>query len=381
MTTIKVIYKSIIRRFSLPSNTRWTDLEAKVRELFSIPSTIPIQLSYRDEDGDAITLSTDFELQEILTQQPQGTTFKFILSVLSVDENEENKADEDSWVLESRERAESINTVMSDETASIPEEATGLQIQQEHVIANPENPFLQHSEPQKIQKPIQTSEETVATKEPIIEPQSRSPSYNHTILTDEVNDPISQQNDLEKDKQKEAPGETSNIAASSSTSKTEEQSPIIGFAAKFLNQCQDGLASNPQIFETIHGVMEKIRAVPAELASFRNRFVAEATREGETSDNDFFSWARGRSFPFSFSQEEELTQEALQEKLDLLHQMGYCEDDEQNTNLLNLYNGNLEYVIEVLIEQQEQRVRAPQGQERSSSNNGQEGQETRPYNI
>ncbi|KAG9297701.1 hypothetical protein G9A89_011216 [Geosiphon pyriformis] len=489
MASIKVIYKSTVRRFTLasPSTTSWAHLEDTLRNLFSIPSTIPIQLSYTDEDGDVITLSTDFELQEILTQQPQGTTFKFNLTTLAADGDEANK---DAWVLESRERAPSVNTVRSDETVNIREGVAGLQIQEEPVVVNPENSFLQNSTPQKTQKPIQIDEKIFTTKEPIVEPQSRPPSYYHAALSDEANDPISPQNDSEKGKKKDAPGETSAKAASSSTPKTDESTPIIDLAANFeklLNQFHDVLISNPQIIETANGVMEQIlAAVPVDLqiwkewlASFRNRSGSptDYAREDEGDDyNDetnqqqqqhqhqrqqrqqqggpsFFpnfppgfpfhngapwdapGFPFGGSAPFAFSQdnfnhatgnrcgrsnynkcaqrgtggcrrgpygtrgrpfgghqqhwqshaqpqEEKITQEAIKEKLNILHQMGYWEDDEQNTDLLTRYNGNLERVIEVLIQQHERRDRAAQGQERASSNNAQEGQEEKqPYNL
>ncbi|EXX70563.1 hypothetical protein RirG_086210 [Rhizophagus irregularis DAOM 197198w] len=53
---------------------------------------------------------------------------------------------------------------------------------------------------------------------------------------------------------------------------------------------------------------------------------------------------------------EELSQEELKEKINLLHSMGFWEDDVKNEELLKRYNGNIERVIEILIREQTERV-------------------------
>ncbi|CAG8670980.1 19443_t:CDS:1 [Cetraspora pellucida] len=97
MANVKVLYGSIIRRFTIPNDTTWSSFESQIRSLFQIPPQTPIFLSYTDEDGDIITLSSDLELQEILSDQSLfGSSVKFVLS--TPDElvpNEKN-----SWVLE-----------------------------------------------------------------------------------------------------------------------------------------------------------------------------------------------------------------------------------------------------------------------------------------
>ncbi|RHZ89411.1 hypothetical protein Glove_14g8 [Diversispora epigaea] len=57
---------SITRRFSIPtSNISWFKFETKVREIFQINPSIPIGITYTDEEGDEITFSSEVEFQEI----------------------------------------------------------------------------------------------------------------------------------------------------------------------------------------------------------------------------------------------------------------------------------------------------------------------------
>src|SRR2546423_11177485 len=101
MANIKVGYRGTLRRFTVSTNIRWAELEAKLRTLFSIPSSIPISLSYTDEEGDLITLSTDLELQETFgSQQPSSnsSTFTFLLTTPN-SPTAQNELTED-WVLE-----------------------------------------------------------------------------------------------------------------------------------------------------------------------------------------------------------------------------------------------------------------------------------------
>src|SRR6266536_5480896 len=98
MVNIKVIHREAVRRFTLPSNAAWIELEAKLRTLFSIPALSPFTLSYTDEDNDVITLSTDIELQEILSSAP---TVKFNLKFSTSDDSSDSEdSSNEVWVLE-----------------------------------------------------------------------------------------------------------------------------------------------------------------------------------------------------------------------------------------------------------------------------------------
>ncbi|CAI2167252.1 2532_t:CDS:2 [Funneliformis geosporum] len=91
METIKVNYNSISRRFNINTSTTWTELESKLRSLYNIPTTTSLNVSYTDEDGDVITLSSDLEFKEVLTQQSSGRPIKLVLNTVNNSE---------SWVFE-----------------------------------------------------------------------------------------------------------------------------------------------------------------------------------------------------------------------------------------------------------------------------------------
>ncbi|CAG8581642.1 4633_t:CDS:2 [Acaulospora colombiana] len=81
MSTFKVIHKTTARRFTLAPNSTFSNLGSQLRNLFHIPPSIPITISYTDEDGDAITVSTDLELQEIISQQSTNRPIKLLLNI------------------------------------------------------------------------------------------------------------------------------------------------------------------------------------------------------------------------------------------------------------------------------------------------------------
>src|SRR5215213_3676207 len=102
MANIKVTYGSIVRRLTISSTTTWSELENQLHNLFNIPQEIPIAVTYIDEDGDVITLSSDIELQEALSNN--ANTIKFVLTTSDVNN------------LNDRER--SIDTVIDEEETS-----------------------------------------------------------------------------------------------------------------------------------------------------------------------------------------------------------------------------------------------------------------------
>ena len=46
----------------------WAELESKVREVFSIPSSVSPGLTYSDKENDVITLSSQVELDDFYNQ-------------------------------------------------------------------------------------------------------------------------------------------------------------------------------------------------------------------------------------------------------------------------------------------------------------------------
>jgi hypothetical protein len=115
MASIKVTYGQTSRKFTIASNTTWKEFESQLHHLFNIPNETAISVSYIDEDGDVITLSTDSELQQILSDQESfGANVKF--NVYTSENPDDNNND---WVLEDAEKKDdSINTLNDNETAS-----------------------------------------------------------------------------------------------------------------------------------------------------------------------------------------------------------------------------------------------------------------------
>src|ERR1044072_7888258 len=115
MATIKVTYGQTSRKFTIASNTTWKEFESQLHNIFNIPNETAISISYIDEDGDIITLSTDSELQQILSDQESfGANVKFNVYTSENPDNNNN-----DWVLEdAKAKEESVDTLDDDEKAS-----------------------------------------------------------------------------------------------------------------------------------------------------------------------------------------------------------------------------------------------------------------------
>ncbi|CAJ0763560.1 7831_t:CDS:1, partial [Entrophospora sp. SA101] len=80
---IKVTYNSTKRILSIPEAPKWSDLDERIRTLFSFSPDINFTLSYTDEEFDIITISTDLEIQELIStgQKKNGTMIKLTLKL------------------------------------------------------------------------------------------------------------------------------------------------------------------------------------------------------------------------------------------------------------------------------------------------------------
>ncbi|CAB4410220.1 unnamed protein product [Rhizophagus irregularis] len=68
-STFKISNQAITRRFTLSiEQPTWLELELKVREIFSIPSSVSPGLTYIDEGDDNITISSQIELEDYYKQ-------------------------------------------------------------------------------------------------------------------------------------------------------------------------------------------------------------------------------------------------------------------------------------------------------------------------
>ncbi|KAG0252459.1 hypothetical protein BG011_006945, partial [Mortierella polycephala] len=63
----KVSFNGDFRRFLIGRPAVWTDFLHKVRNVYSLSATTAINVHYKDEEGDVITLNTDSELDDVLS--------------------------------------------------------------------------------------------------------------------------------------------------------------------------------------------------------------------------------------------------------------------------------------------------------------------------
>ncbi|CAG8544191.1 1387_t:CDS:2 [Acaulospora morrowiae] len=88
MIKFKVCCKHASRRFILSRFIGWFGFESQLRNLFSIPCTSKFIVSYIDEDGDEITISSDIELDEVIAQASMGIPIRLFLTILPSDVEE-----------------------------------------------------------------------------------------------------------------------------------------------------------------------------------------------------------------------------------------------------------------------------------------------------
>merc|ERR1711939_1289279 len=63
---LKVNFDTIQRRISLPTKVpQWRELSKVIKERFELPEHFPLGLSYQDEEGEQVTISSDKELTEV----------------------------------------------------------------------------------------------------------------------------------------------------------------------------------------------------------------------------------------------------------------------------------------------------------------------------
>lgn len=140
MATIKVTYNSISRRFNIAS-PNWVELESKLRSLYNIPTTSSLIVSYNDEDGDVITLSSDLELKEILDQQSSGRPVKLILSTV---ENLIFEDENDNDVVNNKSSNIKVNNNHVDDFSSLQQnQQQTTELEEENVESRPPS-YYQH---------------------------------------------------------------------------------------------------------------------------------------------------------------------------------------------------------------------------------------------
>lgn len=76
----KISFGNQLRRAPL-SNLTFKDLEALIRQLFSLPFE-KLSIQYKDEEEDLITFDTDIELQTAISSLPPNSLFRLIVTLL-----------------------------------------------------------------------------------------------------------------------------------------------------------------------------------------------------------------------------------------------------------------------------------------------------------
>ncbi|CAG8475335.1 4641_t:CDS:1 [Ambispora leptoticha] len=227
-TTIKVKYQSTVRRLTIPNDetNSWTDFETQLRTLFSIPETNPISVSYTDDDGDVITLSSDLELHEVISNNTSPSkTLSFVISTVNDDDHSTKHPENDSWVLEGNVLPYIIDNKATVEEkqeteATVPNESEGTE-----KLTNKNSNNKESSEEDKSLQNDHHLHTSIAdeAEEPEFAPTITIEENNADTIKDNksINDEASSYSSKEKGKQKQVSIEES-TASNDETSKKEE---------------------------------------------------------------------------------------------------------------------------------------------------------------
>ncbi|KAG0367279.1 hypothetical protein BGX24_003303, partial [Mortierella sp. AD032] len=66
LSPCKVNFNGALRRFLIARPAVWSDFELKLRNVYGLPASTAIDIQYKDEEGDVISLNTDSELEDVL---------------------------------------------------------------------------------------------------------------------------------------------------------------------------------------------------------------------------------------------------------------------------------------------------------------------------
>ncbi|RUS12764.1 hypothetical protein BC937DRAFT_87080 [Endogone sp. FLAS-F59071] len=365
MSAIKVVYDGILRRITIQPTTEWSELSLILTHLFSLPpsASSEITLSYTDADNDTITVDTTLEIRDAIAQ---GVN-KFQLNDGA-----------GNWVLEGSQTpkfTDSFRTLESHVKAAEPVKAAES---------------VKVSESVKPNEPIV---EQANVTVPILEPKPQR-SYAITIETEEPEEqqlrPISPSHQEKGKWRAESPAESSRSTSSAGNTTTQEppaaapQSendelpPFLKVAQQFEQLCdqfRDVIDQNPQVITAANGLLEQItRNIPVDIDGFAkwlNVQRGQDTRDSYANANPFSDfpfhqlplWAaqvfegknvRRRNTSQPASQKQQFGPEELQNKITQLNSMGFYDtlSNESFKELLKRYNGNVERVVEVLVQRQ-----------------------------
>ncbi|CAG8609908.1 4012_t:CDS:2, partial [Scutellospora calospora] len=261
--------------------------------LFQIPSQTPISLSYTDEDGDIITLSSDLEFKDILSDQELfGSSIKFVLS--TPDEFVTNETD--SWVLEgsAAQIEEGLSQSIKDSDvvsfSSSDEDTSPITVDesQEQNSNEPQQSFV-FTEPSESQK---------------------NPNYKHVTITDE---------------ETEEPTFKPTIIGQQPETSGEPSSSSISLCHKNDDDDDEG---NDERFCSWN--------------KFGSRFKFGRCHKRRWNRNN-------QCYQLREYDNGNFNEEVVAEKVKVLRDMGF--EGENFEELVKLYNGNIDFVIETLLQQ------------------------------
>lgn len=303
MANIKVTYGSISRRLTISSTTTWSEIETQFRNLFNIPKEFQIVVSYTDEEGDVITLSSDLELQEVLSNN-SNNTIKFILTTSII-----NNLNDDNNVLDDREK--STDTIIDEETSNLINAVSSIQIED-------------------------SNNDKITSK------------YNHVTITDEVDDPLfNQQQEIIGEKSKNAAESNNNVNVKEKNPSVEENQEN-----QENQESQENNDYEPEFIVIItrnpwlHRRRERFEGCNPYYSchTFGGR-----SRYGHHSDENTNrnAFSRGYGCGRYYRRRQQISSEIVAEKINTLHSMGFFNDNLEE--LVRKYNGNLETIIEVIL--------------------------------
>ncbi|CAG8779383.1 5924_t:CDS:2 [Dentiscutata erythropus] len=398
MASIKVLHGSIARRFTVPNDTTWSSFESQIRSLFYIPSQTPISLSYTDEDGDIITLSSDLELQEILSDQELfGSSVKFVLSTPDeLDHNEKN-----SWVLEGS-------------TSQIKDEEFSKSIKDNDVIS-----FSSSDEEDGLETSHESQEQSSneSQQQPFVFTESsefqKNSNYKHVTVTDEETEEPTFKPTIEE-KSKELPEKEEKQPESDQSTDNNNEENIFWIYNKYphsdvlfndYSPYYDYYSSycrySPFRHSRIHRPFGARRHCPISVAFYKFikfvlvmslittiakslffmicpllkilflvfalKYLKNSCHNHDDDEEKFGSWNGfgfrrrfGRCHNRRFNRNNQccqrrescngnISEEVVAEKVKTLRDMGF--EGENFEELVRLYNGNIDFAVEALLQQ------------------------------
>ncbi|CAG8554855.1 11180_t:CDS:2 [Ambispora leptoticha] len=301
----KVVQRYGTRRFTIQDTEKitWSEFEKRTRDLFKLPSWTPFTLSYTDEEGDNITLSTDFELEQINNAVSSVSNTSLISDTFGIDEIPSFARNKNGVSSFTRNKKKDIVVFDKEEEGD--------------EFVNIEPTF----HPTIYTTPIDTEQKE---KEPIKELISK----NNAIIEEESN--------MEK--------------RSKDNDKFEQLSPLpshdqqTSLAEEFQTDQRQQVPILTQQFNRTWMQYRSPRGNSNYCGRPQAGSILSSRWRNHNADNDKGSGSGSGGAKQAYG----LSPNEMNSKLEALHAMGFG-NDLQNKELLYMYNGNVESVVEEIL--------------------------------